>query len=82
MANPTVRLNPHTYLVLKELSAKSGEPMLTILDRAVESESRRLFFEEANASYAKLRENTQAWAEYKSELQEWDATLRDGLPED
>ena len=82
MANPTVRLSPHTYQVLKELSSQSGEPMLAILDRAVEEECRRRFFEEANASYARLRKDSVAWTDFKSELEFWDTKLLDGLPKD
>ena len=79
MSNPTVRLNPYTYRVLKELASQSGEPMLVILDRAVEEERRRRFFEEANASYARLKEDAAAWADFKSETAAWDVTLLDGL---
>lgn len=54
--------------------------MQLILDRAVEEERRRRFFEDANASYARLRNDGEAWGQYKTELAEWDATLADGLP--
>lgn len=79
MANPSVKLSPHTYSTLKALSSATGEPMQLILDRAVEEERRRRFFQEANASYARLQEDATAWAEYQSELEGWDVTLLDGL---
>lgn len=34
---------------------------------------------EANAAYARLREDPEAWAELLAERAEWDCTLLDGL---
>lgn len=80
MANPTVRLSPHAYGILKELARSSGESMQVVLDRAVEEERRRRFFAEANASYARLRGDVEAWAEYEKDLSAWDTTEGSPLP--
>lgn len=51
----------------------------TLLEHAIEEERRRLFIAEANASYAAVREDPEAWAGLQAERAEWDATLMDGL---
>lgn len=56
--------------------------MQTILEHAVEEERRRRFFDEADAAYAKLRAEPEAWAGYQDELALWDSTLMDGLKEE
>lgn len=82
MGNPTVRLSPQSYLTLKDLAAESGETLQVVLDRAVEEERKRRFFESANASYARLKQEPQQWLAFEGELGEWDATLHDGLVDD
>lgn len=82
MPNPTVRVSPRAYRTLKDMSTRSGEPMQDILDRAIETEQRKRFFEEANASYARLKEDATAWNEFKDEMRSWDAALLDGLTND
>ncbi len=79
MPNPTVRISPRSHRTLKELAQRSGQPMQTILDHAIEEERRRLFIAEANASYAAMREDPKAWAELQAERAVWDETLLDGL---
>jgi hypothetical protein len=82
MAGTTVRISEKSRQTLRELAAKSGESMQTILDRAVEQHRRQRILEEGNAAYARLREDPVAWAEWQKELAAWDATLMDGLDPD
>ena len=79
MPNPTVRLSPDAYSALKQLAETSGDSMQDILGRAIEAYRREVFMQEANASYAALRHDPQAWADWQAELRAWDATLLDGL---
>jgi broad specificity phosphatase PhoE len=80
MANSSiVRINNTTKKTLEELSRKSGEPMLHVIDKAIEEYRRRVFLDETNAAYAKLRKDEKASKEYDREIAEWDATLMDGL---
>ncbi|HOC93230.1 MAG TPA: toxin-antitoxin system protein [bacterium] len=80
MANSSiVRINNETKRTLEELSRKSGEPMLNVIDRAIEEYRRRVFLEETNAAYAKLKNDGKASGEYDRETAEWDSTLMDGL---
>ncbi len=76
---PTVRISPRSHQTLRQLSTDTGEPMQTVLDKALEQYRRQKFFEECDAAFAKIQQDPQAWAEYKQELALWDATLMDGL---
>jgi len=79
MASATVKINAETYAKLKETVAETGEPMIEVLAKAVESYRRRAFLEGLNADFAALRNNRQAWAEEQAERAAWDATLADDL---
>lgn len=80
MANSgLVRISIKAKETLETLAKKSGEPMLAVMDRAIEEYRRRVFLEETNRAYAKLRADEKASKEFDRELSEWDATLMDGL---
>lgn len=82
MASETVRIDPDTHAKLKELADLTGEPMASLLGKAVEAYRRQKFLEGASADYAALRANPEAWAEELAERELWDATLADGLEAD
>ncbi|KKM08983.1 hypothetical protein SY88_21275 [Clostridiales bacterium PH28_bin88] len=82
MSSTTVRISDSTLKVLRELSNNIGEPMQAILDKAIEDFRRKLFLEEANKAYLRLRNDTEKWNEELKERQEWDTALLDGLEED
>jgi hypothetical protein len=79
MASATVRISEKSRNTLRELAAQSGESMQTVLDRVIEEFRRKQFLEAANAEYAALRRDPEAWDEYQKELALWDSTLMDGL---
>jgi hypothetical protein len=79
MSSVTVRINEECREILRQLSTSSGESMQAVLERAVEQYRRRVFFEQTNAEYARLRKDRAAWAEIEKEREEWDAALGDGL---
>lgn len=78
----TIRINPTTLQVLKQVAMQAGEPMQTILDKAIEAYRRQLFLEQANKSFAALQKKPELWIEELSERQEWETTLSDDLRED
>ncbi len=82
MATAVVRVTKSTREVLRELAAKSGEPMQTILERAIEEYRRRRFLEETNAAYAAFKQDKAEWEPFQKEQAEWDVTLLDGLDPD
>ncbi len=77
MPSATVRISKGTRETLRDLAAKSGESMQTIIDRAIEDFRRQSFIEQANKAYLALRENPEAWESELKERREWDATLAD-----
>jgi len=81
MTSRTVRVDQETWETLHELAKQQGEPMQSVLARAVEAFRRQYILEKTNAVYADLRANPEAWQEEQEERREWDATLADGLDE-
>jgi predicted transcriptional regulator len=79
MPSVTVRISEKSWKTLCELAEKSGESPEAVLERAIEEYRRERFMEAANAAYAALRADPEAWAEYQKELALWDCTLMDGL---
>jgi predicted transcriptional regulator len=77
MPSATVRISKGTRETLRDLAAKSGESMQTIIDRAIEEYRRQSFIEQANKAYLALRENPEAWEAELKERREWEATLAD-----
>lgn len=78
-----VRVSEQSHQHLREMAAQSGEPMQTVLDKALEQYRRQRFLEECHAAYCVLQQDPAAWADYQQELAAWDVTLLDGLePED
>lgn len=75
----TVRISAQSHRCLRELAAQSGEPIKTVLEKALEQYRRQKFFEECNAAYAALQNDPEALAAEKEELALWEVTLMDGL---
>jgi predicted DNA-binding protein len=77
-----IRVSRTAWQTLKELSARMGEPMQAIVDKAVEEYRRKVFLEEANKAYARLREDHKAWQEELEERMIWDRALADDLKDE
>jgi hypothetical protein len=79
MADTPILVSEATLAKLQELAGWAGLSVTEALDRAVEVQYDRSFWEAVNAGYAALRADTQAWAEVEAERKLWDNTLMDGL---
>jgi hypothetical protein len=73
-----IRISSTSHQALRALAEQCGEPIQTVLDKAIETYRRQRFFEALNAAYAALREDPGAWKEELEERAAWDATLQDG----
>jgi predicted transcriptional regulator len=82
MSAPTVRISEASLQLLKELAEKTGQPMADVLEKALDTYRRKLFFEQMNAGYAELQADAAEWAEHLAERKAWDSTLMDGLERD
>ena len=81
MTSTTVRISTETRKVLRELAEQLGEPMQSVLSKAVEAYRRQHILDQANLAYAVLRSDDEAWQEERQERSEWNAALADGLEE-
>ena len=75
----TIAISPQTQRTIRALAEKTHLPAQEILERAVEVLRRKLLFEEANAAYAALQEQPDAWQEIEQERRAWDTAQADGL---
>jgi hypothetical protein len=58
-----------------------GLSMQEIVEQAIDNYRRQHLLTTANAAYAALRTDSNAWEAYQAEQAEWDVTLADGLKE-
>lgn len=79
MATQTVRISASCHSKLQELARKRNEPMVTVIEDAVEEYRRKLLLDRLSADFARLRKDRKAWNEELRERSLWDATLADGL---
>lgn len=76
-----VRVSEKTHSTLQTLAREVGAPIGDVVDRAVELYRRQRIIEQANAAYAVLRADPEAWAEVQAERAAWESTVADGLEE-
>jgi len=53
--------------------------MQAVLNEAIDSYRRQKFLEDANAAFAALRNDPEAWREEQQEREIWNRTITDGL---
>jgi len=63
----TIRVSEETRDRLASLANATGRPMTKVLEDAVETLERRIFFETLNQRYQELRDDPEAWAEIDHE---------------
>lgn len=76
-----VRINDNIDNQLKSLVKLTKESRQKIMEEAFDAYLRELILKKSNEQYAELKKDKKAWKEYKKEIEEWDATLLDGLQE-
>lgn len=79
MPGTSIRIEEQALAVLRELARRQGQPVQAVLKQAIDSYRREKFLEEANAAFAVLRSNLEAWSEEQRERDDWDRTAGDGL---
>ena len=79
MPSTSIRIDEQALAVLRELARRQRQPVQTVLKQAIDSYRREKFLEEANAAFAVLRSNPEAWSEEQQERDLWDQTTGDGL---
>lgn len=85
MSPTTIEISLAALGKLQQLSDQTGEPVVELLNRAVDDLHRKQtcntkeFWEAVNAGYAAMKADPAAWAEEQAERRLWDNTLMDGL---
>jgi predicted transcriptional regulator len=79
MPSASIRIDEHALEVLRELARTQRQTVQAVVNEAIENYRRQKFLEEANAAFAALRSDPQAWGEELQEREIWDRTISDGL---
>ncbi|HEU0139644.1 MAG TPA: hypothetical protein VFQ79_08040 [Bryobacteraceae bacterium] len=79
MPSTSIRIDEQALAVLRDLARRQRQPVQTVLKQAINSYRRRKFIKEANAAFAALRNNPEAWTGEQQERDLWDRTSGDGL---
>jgi predicted transcriptional regulator len=79
MPSTSIRIDEQALAVLRELARRQRQPVQAVLREAIDSYRREKFLEEANAAFAALRRDPDAWDAELQERQIWDQAAADGL---
>jgi uncharacterized protein with von Willebrand factor type A (vWA) domain len=75
----TIKVTVQTRDRLKKLADEDHLTMDAELARALDRAEDARFWDGVRADYARLQADPQEWADYVTELAEWDTTAGDGL---
>ena len=78
-ATTTVRVSPETRAELASMSSERGITTADLIAELVAIERERNLLSAMNEGFARLADDPEALAAYRSEQRAWEATLRDGL---
>ena len=78
----TVRIGRRAHAQLREIATRTGEPLSDVLERAIELEERRLFWQQFREAVERLRSDTAAWEAHVTEGRDLEGTLGDGIDPD
>ena len=81
-ATATVRVEPEVRDRINALAAARGVKASQLLGQLVRAAEEDQLLADMNADFAALGQDPKAREAYDEELQEWDATLLDGLGEE
>ncbi len=79
MQTQTMTINETTHQLLLRLAEMEKTSADVVLDRALETYQRELFWKQTNEAYAELKTKPEAWAEELAERTLWEQTLADGV---
>jgi hypothetical protein len=79
MADSTIPIAEATLARLQELARWPGSSLGEALDQAIKDQYHRKIWQAANAGYAALHADPEAWAEFEAEGKLWDNALMDVL---
>ncbi len=77
MPTVTVPISERAHETLRSLAERDGQPVETVLDRAIEEYRRKTFLDQANEAFRALRDDPEAWRSEQEERALWDVALLD-----
>ncbi|MDQ3703025.1 MAG: hypothetical protein M3442_19200 [Chloroflexota bacterium] len=78
----SVRVGHEAYETARRLGQQSGRSITQVVEDALAQASRQDFMRRFNEAYARLKADPTTWEAYRSEQQELDGTLMDGIDPD
>lgn len=79
MATTSVRVDPRTHAMLRDLSEQEHKSIGQIVTKTVEKYRKDKFWQEFEEDYARLNADPEAQRDYQHEIALWDSTSNDGL---
>jgi len=79
MQYTTLRINTMLHKKLKEISLKAKISQQHVLEDSLNLFQEKMFWQECNAAYSILQQNSEQWQEELEERKLWEQTSSDGL---
>ena len=77
MTTTTIRISKSVHHVLMEISHKTNKSMNSIIDEMTIEYRKKIFWENVNSSFEKLKGDSSKWKEEMEERKLWNTTLND-----
>ena len=72
-----VKLSEKASQIIDELAEQLNVSKQKIIENALKSYEKEVFFKKLSADYVELKKDSKAWKEYQDEISQWDVTLKD-----
>lgn len=82
MATTSIRIDRTAHERLKQIAEKEHSSLSGVINELLDRYEQEEFRRAVHEGFRRLREDPEEWADYKRELQEWDAVLMDGLEDE
>ncbi len=82
MASAMIRVEEETYATLRERAKARNISMGAVIEELLEADREARFWAAADADFAALRSDPQAWADEQGFRRELEGTLADGLEDE
>lgn len=79
MNSTTIRIGVNLHTELKEIAKTMKTSMQTVLEQAIRDYQDKLYWQNMDAAYNRLRENSKASEDMENEQALWENTLDDGF---
>lgn len=79
MNSTTIRIGADLHTELKRMAKRMKISMQAVIEQAIRDYQDKLYWQNMDAAYSKLREDPKAWEEMKNEQSLWENTLGDGF---